>query len=161
MGPPLTAFIRAMASPGIGWLIANAPSPNMASVLESPMRSMGHRLALEPGVLPDAFWSWSWSLATHTDTMRGDRDLIRCLATWRGARPDAMFREEDLRTITQPTLLFWGTEDPFGGAAAANDLAAVLPDATVHMVEGGGHLTWLDVPAQAAEVGAAFLGSAS
>nr|WKF60345.1 2-hydroxy-6-oxononadienedioate/2-hydroxy-6-oxononatrienedioate hydrolase [Paraburkholderia busanensis] len=45
----------------------------------------------------------------------------------------------ELGRITQPVLLLWGDADPFSPVAVGRRLAALLPDATLHVVAGGQH----------------------
>jgi len=50
------------------------------------------------------------------------------------------------RLADVPTLLVWGPRDPVFGEAHLVDLAARLPHALVHRVEGAGHLVAEDAP---------------
>ncbi|HEX9372679.1 MAG TPA: alpha/beta fold hydrolase [Roseiflexaceae bacterium] len=45
-----------------------------------------------------------------------------------------------LSAIAQRTLLLWGGDDPAFPAAEAHGLARILPNATLKIVEGAGHL---------------------
>jgi pimeloyl-ACP methyl ester carboxylesterase len=38
-----------------------------------------------------------------------------------------------------PTLLLWGDQDPISPLLIAERLRVMLPDATLHVVPGGGH----------------------
>lgn len=44
-----------------------------------------------------------------------------------------------LTEIKQPVLLLWGDADPISPVAVGRYLAKVLPDAGLHVFEGGGH----------------------
>jgi pimeloyl-ACP methyl ester carboxylesterase len=49
-----------------------------------------------------------------------------------------------LDSITTPTLLLWGENDPFGGADVARSVAARVPNAELRLLPGAGHAPWLD-----------------
>ena len=60
-----------------------------------------------------------------------------------------------LRSIKQPTLIVAGDDDPAVPVANARMLAARLPNARLHVIQGGGHLFLLDEPESAVgEIGA-------
>lgn len=62
-----------------------------------------------------------------------------------------------LHRLPQPTLVLAGAEDPLVPLPNARILAARIPRAAVHVVEGGGHLFLLDHAAESAAAIRAFL----
>ena len=62
-----------------------------------------------------------------------------------------------LHRLPQPTLVLAGSEDPLVPLPNARILAARIPRATVHVVEGGGHLFLLNQAAESAAAIRAFL----
>jgi poly(3-hydroxyoctanoate) depolymerase len=62
-----------------------------------------------------------------------------------------------LHTLQQPTLVLAGDDDPIIPLINGRMLAWRIPNATLHVVEGGGHLFMLEQPATIAAVVAAFL----
>ncbi|MBV8944285.1 MAG: alpha/beta fold hydrolase, partial [Solirubrobacterales bacterium] len=62
-----------------------------------------------------------------------------------------------LRRLTSPTLVIGGENDPSVPLRNARVLAARIPNARLHVVNGGGHLFLLDEPENVAGVIAAFL----
>ncbi|MEA5391031.1 alpha/beta fold hydrolase [Cyanobium gracile UHCC 0139] len=44
-----------------------------------------------------------------------------------------------LREVAAPTLLLWGDADPFSPVAAGERLAMLLPEARLHVINGGDH----------------------
>ena len=68
--------------------------------------------------------------------------MLHALLRLRGSRPEARLTADQLRSIAQPTLLFWGENDPFGPPAVGERMAATMPAAELHVV-GGGHAPWL------------------
>lgn len=63
-----------------------------------------------------------------------------------GTRFDAAFA---VRNITSPTLVIHGTEDRYVPVANAAALAEAIPDATLRVIDGAGHLVFIE---QAKEV---------
>jgi pimeloyl-ACP methyl ester carboxylesterase len=55
---------------------------------------------------------------------------------------------EELGRVQCPTLLIWGENDPFGSLSTGRQIAEALPRAELRVLPGGGHLPWLDDPAQ-------------
>ena len=46
---------------------------------------------------------------------------------------------QELKQLTQPVLLLWGDADPISPVAVGEHLRALLPNAKLHVVPGGGH----------------------
>src|SRR5579859_6246373 len=44
-----------------------------------------------------------------------------------------------ISSIAAPTLLLWGDRDPISPVAVGERLRSLLPDATLHIIEGGDH----------------------
>jgi pimeloyl-ACP methyl ester carboxylesterase len=62
-----------------------------------------------------------------------------------------------LHRITAPTLILTGEEDPIVPPVNARILGGRIPDATVHVVPGSGHLLVMEQAARCAELIAEFL----
>jgi poly(3-hydroxyalkanoate) depolymerase len=62
-----------------------------------------------------------------------------------------------LRRLNQPTLVLAGDDDPIIPVINGRILAWCIPDARLHIVEGGGHLFLLERPAEIAQLVADFL----
>lgn len=62
-----------------------------------------------------------------------------------------------LHTLSQPTLVLAGDDDPVVPMLNGRILAWRIPDATLHVVEGGGHLFVLERPAEIADLVTDFL----
>lgn len=155
-GMQTPGFMRLLALPGLGSLIARLPASRGAG--RSTMRQLGHAASVDAGRIPDPLWEWSYHLNRDTPTMRSEVALITRGLTWRGAvRPEVELRDEELRRIQQPTLFLWGEDDPFGGPELARHLASIMPNATLELFPNSGHLPWLDDPATFALRTRAFL----
>jgi pimeloyl-ACP methyl ester carboxylesterase len=82
------------------------------------------------------------------------------LVRLRGHRPELCLTAEQLAGIDVPTLLVFGRDDPMGGAPVGARVAATMPDAELHVVDGG-HAPWIHHADQVAPLVAAFLHRAS
>jgi 2-hydroxy-6-oxonona-2,4-dienedioate hydrolase len=64
------------------------------------------------------------------------------------ARPEDRINAEQLRLIKQPVMFLWGTNDPFGTIEIGRQIADFIPASEFHAIQNGGHLPWLDEPAE-------------
>jgi pimeloyl-ACP methyl ester carboxylesterase len=62
-------------------------------------------------------------------------------------RPD---HTEQIPTITAPTLLLWGDSDPISPRAVGEQLASLLPNATLRVMTGGTHSLAVDLAQEVA-----------
>jgi pimeloyl-ACP methyl ester carboxylesterase len=62
-----------------------------------------------------------------------------------------------LHRLRQPTLVLAGDDDPIVPLLNGRILARRIPDARLHVVDGGGHLFLLEQPARIAAAVAGFL----
>lgn len=62
-----------------------------------------------------------------------------------------------LWTIRQPTLVICGDDDPIARPVNHRIMAALIPRAQLHVIEGGGHLVLMDSPARVAPIITSFL----
>lgn len=74
----------------------------------------------------------------------------------RGARPDMTMTRDQLNCINHPSLLIFARNDPMGAATVGEELAQTLPDAELHIVDGG-HAPWLHHADQIAPLILTFL----
>ena len=75
----------------------------------------------------------------------------------RGGRPEIRISAEQLQHVRQPTMFLWGTNDPFGRVEIGRQISKNLPCAEFHAIQGGGHLPWLDNPADCGRLTRDFL----
>ena len=73
------------------------------------------------------------------------RSNLRCLVRLRGARPQCVLTDATLSAVDQPSLLVFARQDPMGSVRAGKRMAETLPDAELHISEGG-HCPWLNEP---------------
>lgn len=70
---------------------------------------------------------------------------LRHNATWKGTR-NPLIEIEDLRSITCPILIFWGTKDPVVPVEHAEILENLLPNCQLIIIKNAGHGSHLDEP---------------
>ena len=63
-----------------------------------------------------------------------------------------------LAALGVPTLLLFGSEDPFARVASAHRLAQEIPHARTEVLDGVGHFMFDEVPERAAAIVVDFLG---
>ena len=78
--------------------------------------------SLDAERMPRAFLTWYLTLQRHTDTMRHDGDLIGRVVPH---RTSVTLTDDLLRTVSTPTLFWWGRADTVGGEDVARHLVAV------------------------------------
>lgn len=137
------SFFSLLRTPVLGRLILALPSSD-ASVRMS-LRQMGHASSLRHERIPTALLDWMRAWGRDTATMRNDAAMIVACGTWRGGfDPDLDLTVEELARIDVPVDLRFGMDDPVGGRAVAERLAATIPDATLDILPDSGHLPWID-----------------
>lgn len=143
--------MRLLSTRGLGALMMRLQPPSAGQV-----EQMGSIVAEDLSARPELR-----DLLVETERLpnyaRTLRTMLPSLVRIRGARRRAIVTEDDLRRIEHPVQLIWGDRDPFGSVSVGEAAVAALPDAELHVVEGG-HAPWLDSPADIATHVMAFLG---
>jgi pimeloyl-ACP methyl ester carboxylesterase len=133
--------IRLLTSP-LGAILVRLPDK------PGQLRRLGHGASLDAGRL-DPFIQWRMALTRETDSVRHERAMARAVVSWlRGYRPGLTFTDAELAGIGQPTLWVYGTADPVGTVDTWRRVVELLPRGELQLVEGGGHVPWLDDPSQ-------------
>jgi poly(3-hydroxyalkanoate) depolymerase len=101
---------------------------------------------------PDALLHGTLARFIHRPTMRGYLGQIYSIAGWTST--------PWLCRLHQPTLVLAGDDDPIVPLLNGRILARLIPDATLRVVPGGGHLFVLENPAAIAREVAEFLTAA-
>lgn len=103
------------------------------------------------------------NLLLATERLPGFRQMflstLHALLHLRGNRPEVRLTSEQLARIQQPTLVFWGEDDPFGPPEIGVRMVEAMPAAELHVV-GGGHAPWLTQAKRIAPIAKAFLQAA-
>ena len=139
------------AAPGIIRLIASPLGAIMVRLPQKPervkafMRHAGHGPSLDAGRIPEEYIRWRVAFERETQSMRNERDMVRAIVSWRtGLRPRVTFDDAQLAAIQQPALLVYGTADPVGTVKAWRRVVDLLPRGELQLVDGAGHMPWLD-----------------
>src|SRR3954471_11802050 len=139
-------------------LRGSPPKPMAALMLATPARYYHPRL-LELSVAhiaggrtarePDALREHAGERLLHPPSALGYAYQLYAVAGWSSL--------PWLRSVTQPTLVVAGDDDPAVPLRNGRLLAARLPNGQLHVVRGGGHLFLLDEPENVAGVIREFL----
>jgi 2-hydroxy-6-oxonona-2,4-dienedioate hydrolase len=147
--PPLA--LRLLTVPVLNSLLFDAVAPRSADRALRGLSFMGHSpetVARLPEAMAECYFRFQ-QLPHHKIS---SLTLMARVNRLGGARPDVEIGQEDLKTVSQPTAFLWGTNDPWGGIEVGRRLAGMMPDAAFHPISGGGHLPWLDEPAECARL---------
>lgn len=119
----------------LGRLMMRLRPPSPAQVEQ--LARMVHEHPLPPGI-------GDLILATERLDHFEDAFLstLHHLLRLRGNRPERALTADDLARIEAPTLLAIASDDPMGGPAVGRRVAEAMPDAELHVVDGG-HAPWL------------------
>jgi poly(3-hydroxyalkanoate) depolymerase len=98
---------------------------------------------------PDALLGGSPARFIQPPSMRGYLGQLYAIAGWTSL--------PWLHRLHQPTLVLAGDDDPIVPLVNARILARRIPNAHLHLVDGGGHLFLLEQPAQIAALVTRFL----
>jgi pimeloyl-ACP methyl ester carboxylesterase len=157
MEPPM--FMRLLSLGIVRWLL-NRLEPNVKSS-KNTFRQIGHGESIDANRIPAHFLDWYVALQKYTDTMKNDGAMIgNVTAFFGGFSPVLTISDDLLRSVPISTLFYCGTgEDALGGGETiVGPMAAVMPKADLKMVEGAGHLPWIDDPLASAQATSEFLG---
>jgi 2-hydroxy-6-oxonona-2,4-dienedioate hydrolase len=136
-------FIKLLASP-LGAVMVRLPQK--AGQIRANLRQAGHAATLDAGRVPDAFVEWRVAFHRLTNSMRHEREMVRSLVGRGGWRPGLTFDGAELAEIRPPVLWIYGTADPVGSAEVWQRAVDLLPNGELRLIEGAGHLPWLDDP---------------
>ena len=90
-----------------------------------------------------------WPASSARPSLRGYAGQLYSIAGWTSA--------PWLWRLRQPTLVLAGDDDPIVPVLNGRILARLMPNCTLHVVPGGGHLFVLEQPAAVAARVAEFL----
>lgn len=146
-------------------LVLAATTPGIGGLPGSPQ-------ALLPLVGPRRYWDAAYyrQIAGRTYGGRARSDPASVLQSMGRLRPPSAWGYAGqlwaisgwssvhwLHRLAQPTLVLAGDDDPLVPLLNGRILAWRIPDATLHVVEGGGHLFILERPASIAKLVTDFL----
>lgn len=117
--------------------VFTALPPNLHEALVREYISGASGPGLQPAVLDELVdpWLYDGQPAFYRQIAQADERFTAEAETHYG-------------TITAPTLIVWGTADEWIPVDRAHRLAHVIPDSTVELIDGAGHLVQEDNPAE-------------
>jgi pimeloyl-ACP methyl ester carboxylesterase len=136
--PPL---IRLLASP-IGRVMLQAI--RRRHFTEGMIRGSGHGSSVDDGRIPGVMIDWRTAVNRETDSMRHERAMVCAMLGRRGWRPGLTLSDADLAGIPHETLMLYGTRDAVGSPTIWRRMTDTMPNATLRIHEGAGHMLWLD-----------------
>jgi pimeloyl-ACP methyl ester carboxylesterase len=139
--------IRLVASP-LGAIMTRLT--RRRGVVLSMIEGSGHGPALADGRIPDVLVDWRVAVNRETDSMWNERAMVRALIDEGRYRPGVTFGDSELAEIQQPTLMLYGTADSVGSPPIWQRVIGRLPNGQLNILDGVGHMVWLDDPAGAA-----------
>lgn len=143
--------MRLLSKRGLGWLIMRIQGPSRRQVEQLSRMVNEHPL---PPTIAD--------LLLATERLPGFEQtflsMLNALIRLRGARPEMELGGEHLARIATRSLLIFARNDPFGAEKVGREAASALPDAELHIVDGG-HAPWLHHADQIAPLIHDFLGA--
>ena len=151
---PVPPFIRVVSSP-IGAIIVRLPVST--DRVRSILRDSGHGPSLDAGRIPDAFVEWWVANDTQTIAMRHERSMVRRVVDGSSYRAGILFDDDALRLIDAPVLLVYGTADQTGDAGIWRAFTTALPNGSLELIDGAGHMPWFDDPGRVAALVDGFL----
>jgi pimeloyl-ACP methyl ester carboxylesterase len=149
--PPI---IRLIASP-LGGIAVKLMATR--AVTRGMIRANGHGRSLANGRIPGAWIDWRTSVTRDTNSMRHERSMVQALVEGNSYRPGVTFVESELQALAHPTLMLYGMTDPSGSQAVWSRFIDAMPNARIQLIDGAGHMAWLDQPGRMASEIASFL----
>lgn len=143
LGTSAPAFLRLLALPGIGGLVARVMQPNTPEAAARGLqRSMGVPTSVQ---LSRAFLETSVAMFALPTFRRTWQTLVAAVLGPGEAGARYPLGESALRGVEVPVLFIWGAQDPFGDPAVGRAACDLLPAGRLQVV-GEGHLPHLENP---------------
>src|SRR6266545_1627097 len=146
--PPL----RVMATPKIGELLQRMMKPSPKMVVRM-MSSMGEKDTIVN--YPDQIQAL---VTAGNDPVVSEVNLaeLRDAISPFGFRRSLRVQPDELRQLTEPTLLVWGDHEPVGAIKVAEATVELIPNARLEVLPAG-HGPWLGNPDRTAELVSKFV----
>jgi pimeloyl-ACP methyl ester carboxylesterase len=152
--PPIA--MRLLSVPVLNGFLASLITPSSPEQALRGLSFLGHSpetCARQPEALAECYYRFQKLPHYRISSL----SLMQRVNRLWGARPDARISAEELKQIQQPTMFLWGTNDPFGSVDTGRYISEIMPSSEFHAIQGGGHLPWLDNPAECGRLTRNFL----
>jgi len=111
--------------------------------VETARESAQQVLVADDVAISEAFYE----LMAASSALSDRQQSLRSLQLEQGSfgRMHSLFDlRDEIVGIERPTAFVWGTEDSFWPPEVGQSLAAQMPDAQFHVLDGHGHMPWLE-----------------
>ncbi len=142
--PPFA--LRLLSVPGLGNLMFKLIRPKNPSVALRGLSFMGHSKETING-LPEGLNECYFNFQQLPNFEISGISLMQ-RGNLLNARPEDRINATQLMTVKQPVMFLWGSHDPFGTVETGRQIADFIPASEFHEIQNGGHLPWLDEPAE-------------
>jgi pimeloyl-ACP methyl ester carboxylesterase len=116
-------------------------------------------LVYDPAIVSGQMIDGTWAMRALPGARRALLSTLRDNVTVRGTRPEVVrFIRDNLRSITAPTQVIWGRDDPIVPLTHASLARQGIPDARLTVFDACGHIPQLECAAQFNAVVCEFLG---
>lgn len=152
--PPFA--LRLLSVPLLNRLLYGLVTPRKPGQALSGLSFMGHApetLARLPEAMAECYYAFQQLPHYRTASL----SLMERVNRLQGSRPEILLSAQQLLCVRQPAQFLWGANDPFGSIEVGRKISQILPSATFHAIQGGGHLPWLDDPVMCGRLTRDFL----
>ena len=139
---PAPRFIRLLASP-LGVVMVRIPTSDR--MLRGQLGAIGHGAGLAAGRMDD-FLPWRLAFDRDTPSLQNERAMVRAVLMRDGWRAGFVPTDADLKTVTAPFRMLFGSADPTGSVDLWRSFTSRLAHGELQVVEGAGHMLWWDDP---------------
>jgi pimeloyl-ACP methyl ester carboxylesterase len=141
-------YFTALTTPVIGSIVSRLPAPPSAGVVRKTMRkAIGAETVAR---LPQEFFEVVRQIMRQPGWKRAMRTHLPLALKAGRQRVENALTDEELRRIEAPVLFIWGTDDVYGPPSIGERAVAVMPNARLDVIPGGGHAPFLDDPQRCA-----------
>ena len=102
--------------------------------------------------MPQVYVDWKVEMTNTRDWRVNDRKMVRAITGRGGWKPGLTFDADDLSSVSVPVLMIYGTGDPIASVETWQSFVARIPEGSLDVIEGAGHLPWFDNPEHVAEL---------
>lgn len=153
LGDEVSGLLRALAFPGVEYVLPAAFVPIIGDVVTSFTRLVG-KIGLRPA--PEVVQMWmAYSSLADSDTRAAFIHTLRSVVDHRGQRVSAMDKIHMADQI--PTLIAWGDNDRIIPVQHAYDAHEAIGGSRLEVFEGCGHFLHAEEPARFARLLADFV----
>lgn len=139
--------LKLLVSP-LGGLMSRVPWRGKMEAGQA--RQSGHGPALDDGRIPQPYLDWKVEMTKRTAWRVHERAMMRTVIGRGRWKPELTFNAADLSSLPMPVLMVCGTSDPGFDGFDWERFVAQMPNATLDVQDGAGHMPWFDDPAYVA-----------